>query len=277
MRRGTATGVGGFPEATRLKASMVTPHASSAGLPGIPRLRSFAGIHRLPLLSAQEAAFWTSEVLQERQAWTRRGSGCFFSLGAAAYMDVLSPDQYAQYLRKARTSNRVLAGRFRPLLVAVAKCLKQVLCPTPVGFGEPWGLPGFHIWETSAIPSKNGASRHYDLQFRSLDHSHYQEVDTERPWTFTMLLRLPAAGALLHVWDLPRGDTRLRPSIDFEARDRRLQTTERYDHHYVAGEVLFHDGLLLHQIGAVPVVPGDLRVALQGHALLCDGVWRLYW
>ena len=46
---------------------------------------------------------------------------------------------------------------------------------------------------------------------------------------------------------------------------------------YTVGESCYHTGHVLHQI--VPgykLTPGDRRVTLQGHAVRCDGIWRLY-
>ena len=53
---------------------------------------------------------------------------------------------------------------------------------------------------------------------------------------------------------------------------------EQRFHPYTEGSCALHSGHLVHQIGPIPeTVAGDARITLQGHALRCGGVWRLYW
>ncbi|MCP5507982.1 MAG: hypothetical protein H7A37_06755 [Chlamydiales bacterium] len=65
------------------------------------------------------------------------------------------------------------------------------------------------------------------------------------------------------------------------SEEERLALREKAPVHYLPyeeGKILIHDGLTLHQIApAEKMQPDDERITLQGHALFCDGAWRLHW
>ena len=116
---------------------------------------------------------------------------------------------------------------------------------------------------------------HCDLQYKHLDWSGYGEVDFERPLSFTLALQLPSCGGGLNVWDFE-----YRESLGLSKDEIRQLFNQRrqHVHPYREGFCALHSGHLVHQIAPIPQTKdGEARITLQGHALLCDGVWRLYW
>ena len=130
-------------------------------------------------------------------------------------------------------------------------------------------MPGFHIWAGAGIPTRPRASIHFDLQYqRLLSRPGYARASGTV--SFTLPVRLPAAGSSLRVWPCryPEDVARL-PAIRW---------TEPEIVPYQAGQAIVHSGHVLHQVGVTPSVrPGDVRITLQGHGLLVDDHLVLYW
>jgi hypothetical protein len=46
---------------------------------------------------------------------------------------------------------------------------------------------------------------------------------------------------------------------------------------YNLGESFFFKGVLLHQIAPfISLEENERRITMQGHGLLCDGIWRIF-
>jgi hypothetical protein len=86
---------------------------------------------------------------------------------------------------------------------------------------------------------------------------------------------LPSCGGGLNTWDMDYAEySTLTPS---QLAQRLAQCKRRY-FDYAVGELALHSGQLVHQAAPAHEVRGDdERITLQGHALNCDGSWRLYW
>jgi hypothetical protein len=131
-------------------------------------------------------------------------------------------------------------------------------------------MPGFHIWVGLGIPRRPGASIHFDLQYQRL-LARPQYANATGTVSFTLPIKLPAAGSSLRVW----------PGCTYPDDVPRLAAVRQTDPEvvpYHLGGAVVHSGHVLHQIGATPSVqPDDLRITLQGHGLVVDGVLVLYW
>jgi hypothetical protein len=235
------------------------------------RVSSLDNLGEIDVLSVDECNEVADAVLDVREDWTARSpSGLFFTLGVNAYMDLAQViDADASYFDPARRANLMLKRRFAGLHGKLAQVLEQEL-GLPTRYSDDLAMPGFHIWVGLGIPRKAGASIHFDLQYqRLLARPRY--ANASGTVSFTLPVRLPAAGSSLRVWpsctypdDLPR-----MPAI---------QQTAPEVVPYHLGSALVHSGHVLHQIGATPSVqPDDLRITLQGHGLVVDDELVLYW
>ena len=223
------------------------------------------------MLSVDECDEVAAAVLDLREDWTSRsGSGTFFTLGVNAYMDLAhAADPTASYFEPARSANVMLRRRFAGLHERLAQVLGREL-GLPTRYADDLAMPGFHVWVGLGIPSRPGASIHFDLQYlRLLARPRYTHASGTV--SFTVPVELPAAGASLRVWP---GCT----YPDDAYRVAAVRQTEPEVVPYHLGSALVHSGHVLHQVGASPSVrPEDLRITLQGHGLVVDDVLVLYW
>lgn len=241
------------------------------GRTSMRRVSSLRALGEIDVLSADECDRVAEVVLDLRDRWIPRSpSGLFYTLGVNAYMDLAhAPDADMSYFTLARRSNRVLAERFAAVHAALAHALeREVGLPAYYADDLPW--PGFHVWVGRGIPTRPGASIHFDLQYeRLLALPRYARATGTV--SFTLPVRLPAAGSSLRVW----------PGCSYPddvASVADVRCTEPEVVPYRVGRALVHSGHVLHQVGVTPeVTPDDLRITLQGHGLTVDDALALYW
>jgi hypothetical protein len=233
------------------------------------RVSTLTGLGEIDVLSPAECDATAEAVLGQRGHWTTRSpSGLFATLGVNAYMD-LAPggDAEARYFGPARDSNRLL-GRFAGVHRQLAAALEREV-GLPATYAGDLALPGFHIWTGAGIPTRPQASIHFDLQYqRLLALPRYARATGTV--SFTLPLRLPAAGSSLRVWPAryPEDSGRLAA----------IRQTEPEIVPYHVGQAIVHSGHVLHQIGVTPSVrPDETRITLQGHGLVVDEQLVLYW
>lgn len=228
------------------------------------------------LLTPEECVRLESTIKELRPLWIPRGNlpSHFFTLGAASYLD--DPSEYPA---RASQYNPVLRDGFDWIYSRLADFLARRL-HAPVDFAENLALPGFHIWDTPSIFTQPVASVHFDLQYLRTWPKDAPGVDFDHPLSFTLSIRLPKRGGGLNVWDVTY-ERYMRFYQRTQARFQPADLTvllERVRYPYCIGGLSLHSGLWLHQVGEVDeVFPDDQRITLQGHALLVQGTWKLYW
>lgn len=209
-------------------------------------------------------------IMQLRQNWTKRSEFGFFTFGTAAYLDATASRE--EYFAKARYTNRLLSSSFSDLHEGV----RAFLCDTlgaVAEYSDDYALPGFHVFQSNGeeIRNDNLAERaHFDLQFLAA----MPEYNDEATLSFTLPIEEPSGGASLAVWSLNYHDALSR---NISARDFAARTNhERIE--YRRGYIVMHDGLSLHAIGTSSIkAPSGFRITLQGHGILRNRKWLLYW
>ena len=106
-----------------------------------------------------------------------------------------------------------------------------------------------------------------------------QEHQLPKTLSFTMAVELPEKGASATFWDLSYSEYRAVPEeseVQASFRDV-LRERESHIYSYKKGVLMVHDGLNIHRINSQkdPEERSD-RVTLQGHGVLVDGTWRVY-
>ncbi|MCM3921016.1 hypothetical protein ND748_04905 [Frankia sp. AiPs1] len=252
--------------ATTTTTAAGTTAARSTARPDISTVR---------LLSVQEAEEVRDAVYRERPSWIERGAG-FHTLGTPSYLDLTPNSQAGDYHDRAARHRPLLWDRFGWLYNRLGAALVDIL-DAPVRYTERYALPGFHVWFTEAVFTRPRASVHFDLQYRLFDWP--GEVDASRVFSFTLPLRVPAAGGGLNTWPVSHAtflSAMRRDLIDSVGDLRRFHPLQYVP--YSPGELVVHSGLLLHQIApSVSVRPGDERLTLQGHGIWSGDSWLLYW
>lgn len=231
------------------------------------------------------------EIYAQRPRWVARrlfGQPPFYTLGAASYLDLgFAAGSMDDYLHDAGSVWRWAGDATLTIFERVRAALADQL-DEPVEYPPTLPSPGFHIFIGGAIP-KNDCSRrpedcgssHCDLQYRHIPWTRwYRSIDLTRTISFTLPLKLPAAGGGLTIWESLtlerlRADlaSKLFPDIASAANATSSATIP-----YSVGRLVVHGGHVLHQAAGVPKVSvTDERITLQGHGVLADGVWRMYW
>lgn len=235
-------------------------------------------IEEIELLDADETRETLATVHRLRPYWEHRhATAPFYTLGAPSYLDAMDPAAKRGYYERAERLNPVLKAHFPALYERLAARLGE-------HFGEPFeyearfGLPGFHVFLPDRVFEEPVASVHVDLQYQLVDWLPEDEPDFTRPLSFTASFCLPRSGAGLNTWSVRYDDLQF---LDRSAMERKVKETAPDFHPYRIGWLVLHSGHTVHQIapmkGIDPDNPADARITLQGHAVRCRGVWKIYW
>jgi hypothetical protein len=229
--------------------------------------------------------------------WRLNGEPTFYTLGAVSYLDLrFRLRSVDEYLSEAGSLWQWAGEAVRTIFERV-RCGLEHHLGRPVEYPAALPTPGFHIFIGAAIPktdcSRNVSdctSSHFDLQYDEIPWDRwYHHVDFEDAISLTLALKLPAAGGGLTFWE----------SITLErvrAASARLGFSDIYQGYgkldipsvahstpgstlpYTVGSLVLHSSHVLHQMAGIPKVSAtDERITLQGHGVLADGAWRLFW
>ena len=231
-------------------------------------------IAHVPLLDAGECARVLERVQAHRAVWTQRYPGLpAYTLGAASYLDS-GPGRHAAYHAKAAALNPLLEREFGWLYERLLEALGEHL-GAEAAFEPRAARPGFHVFLAHEAFRQPLGKVHFDLQFMNIDWPDGRRMDFSRPVSYTLAIRLPKSGAGLHTWDVGKAEY---DAMDPAARDRIGQERTPDYVPYREGSMVCHSGMILHQIAPAPaLLPDDVRVTLQGHALPGRNGYRLYW
>ena len=230
---------------------------------------------RLHVLSESDCGEIRAVVYDLRDQWIPRNKQFpFFTLATASYLDAATPGTCTSYCEMAAVYNSILKNRLSWLYGRLQQALAQHL-GDPANYAEPFALPGFHIFLAHEFFRKNVASVHCDLQYQLLDWGAPELVDFSRPISFTLAISLPRSGAGLNLWDLQQKEIAGLSSWQLQM----LIETRRKTHiPYEVGSMILHSGHSVHQIAPMTAVePGEERITFQGHAVLRQGAWQIYW
>jgi hypothetical protein len=232
--------------------------------------RTDHSIETLPLFSPAECQVVRSTVIKLRASWFQRTPLLpFYTLGAASYLD--AQENEAKYIERACLYNPVLQEHFGWLYERLADSLARRL-GAPATYGPNVALPGFHVFLAHPAYMKVPSSIHVDSQYQNLNWSWAHKVS--QPISFTVAISLPNEGSGINFWRLSGADLAGLPQEEVN----RMLREKRTFFPYAIGCLHLHFGHLIHQV-ATPkqLLKGDERITLQGHGLLCDGTWQLYW
>ena len=238
----------------------------------------------------------------------------YYTVGAALYMD--ARDAGWKYYDKMRTMyNRVLQKKLGWLYdIFLEKIQEEV---GEAEYTEGLGLPGFHIYEFEDAPNSRKHHRclHYDAQWwygKQFFKENFKEIDYRNQLSYTFSIKLPHNDAAIALWNLPREyhrkandikymiyrdiigryenleyvkeikkNTTLEEPWKFKLFDDDCGDLEQYIPiviPHIEGHSFWYSGMVMHQmILGDNFKKGDYRITFQGHALKCDGKWRLWW
>jgi hypothetical protein len=216
-------------------------------------------------LTREECDRVFADVLSLRDLWkpfpNPLGVKPLYYLGAAKYIE-----EHSNYREHAGQMNVILEQKFRHVYDKLIGFFQREL-GAPVRLWEGGAYPGFHIFVRHWMSRYPIASLHYDkINARP---STWGDRLIEGFFSFTLPIRLPSKGAGLFVFDETAADVppHLKPLLKFR---------EKTKVEYREGTLVIHDGLTYHMIAPSDIEDGEYRMTMQGHGLLIDGAWHLY-
>lgn len=267
-----------------LRANGLPAVLPSLATPRVPQAKSQAvwstgasTTIELPLLDPDESRRLCARVMSHSahfQSYPPSALGTLKTLGPASYLEVKDDAGRARYLRDAGDSNALLLDAFGPLY-------EQVVQAVSAATGQPafttarYAVPGFHVFDPFTYAKAHLKRPHFDTHYPLLDPSYRLTPDnTRHHLTITLVIAEPPGGAFVKYYGVDLRDRLLRDA----GAPGQSGTRRRKSHRYAIGKLVLTIGLPLHQIWPLKDerAPG-LRVSLQGHGVLHDGGWELFW
>lgn len=237
----------------------------------------FHGGAPIALLTPPGCEQLVHKIVSRETHWTGRHAledqvHQFHTLGAATYLD--TPTAYAA---TATSANPVLREVCAELYKAVADAIGEHT-GHPAILTDRLALPGFHIFrgDHRAPPGlMYGGTIHMDKPHAR--HAFSGTIDGTL--SLTLPLCIPTGGAGMYFWRNVPDDMLSGPKAPHEMSPAQYAWFDTHKEFvgYEIGEMVLHDGLTVHQLAnPAPTDQHDLRVSLQGHGVLCDGAWELF-
>lgn len=218
-----------------------------------------------PCLSLSQCELIWDSVLGFSRHWSLRDGRCgFYTFGCPSYMDAGRSLDF--YLYKAAQLNCLVKQVFHILSSSLLHSLsthcavsRDLVLPLPFA-----SMPGFHIFAPATQPDQGvSSSFHQDRQHELIAPLIENILRDEKRKSidlisFTLPIKIPHSGAGLCCIERSGSLSRVV---------------------YALGEIVIHCGQVLHRIDdGYPYHDGDLRVTLQGHAVLtASGRLYYYW
>lgn len=229
--------------------------------------QSKASLGSFTFLSPEECLTYRNKIFELKSYWENCSNDGipFYTLGVASYLHMSNKSAYYEKIKKI---NPILNNHFASLYDFLCLKMSEIL-NTDCLIAEEQGYPGFHLGFASDQATPPRFPPHFDLQFELLEWP-FSHVDTHNPISFTAAIAMPKQGTGLNYWDIGR-------ACSHDERVQLLKSTPKQYFPYKLGELVVHQGSMLHQISGHIENKEDERITLQGHGLLCDGKVRLYW
>lgn len=249
-------------------------------------------ITTIGLFTEEECREIRSSIDDLKHLWIQRHLVVpFYTLGASNYFDIATKFPIPYY-KMAEEYNPILRKHFGGLYQRLADALAEHL-KAPVGYRNLLALPGFHIFLAHPAfqqmlgltqrqwfhaldkPEIVASPIHCDTPHLIVDWGTKEEIDFNNPISFTLAIVLPTCGAGMYVWDLLLKET---TDLSESELEQRIESSPKRLHSYEVGKLTLHSGLMYHQVASMPNMQmDDERITLQGHGLMCQGIWQLYW
>lgn len=246
------------------------------------------------LLSESETEEYLSKLISLKNEWRQWTDGDinmpYYVMGATSYADARINKKI--YYKIKNYYNKILLDNFSDLYEKILYELNK--CIGPSELEDSLAYPGFHIMgDEDPYPQKIIIDFPDDyIDKRHQDHIYnyhldtlknkYSDVNTDENFSFTLSLKLPRGGAGLSLWtggELKKYKSDSQFELDIEEKgfykNRNVEEPDVVP--YTEGKMFIFSGNIFHQVAPIyQCYSDDRRITLQGHSVLCDGVWRVY-
>jgi hypothetical protein len=250
----------------------------------------------IKVLTEEQCKIAVNTVDDLYEHWVRREPEPwdFYTIGSTSYQEGML--EAPQYIKQMEKMNPILKDKFGWIYNIVLEKLSEHLGPCELI--DDLAYPGFHVVGhppgqlnnkltmklTQKPLMKIHEDRPYAHQKARMTWGKFTDVTIHNALSWTLLLESPSCGSGLCVWN----DSELsKYDQNKELSDyvKGLSHYKDYKNHrppdnvvsYRLGEAFFYAGILLHQISPASLfLDNERRITMQGHGLLCDGIWRIY-
>lgn len=230
-------------------------------------------------------------IRHEWRSWTEGAVDMpYYVMGATSYAD--AKENKKVYYKIKDYYNKILLENFSDLYDKVLLELTKNIGPSELE--NSLAYPGFHIMgnggEDSRLIDMNFPDNYINMRHKDHIYNYhldvlnqkYSNVDTSDNLSFTLSLKLPRGGSGLSIWSDGalkdfESDSPLALEIKNNGFYRNKNLPEPEVITYEAGSMFLFSGNLYHQVAPIyKCYTDDMRITLQGHAVLCDNIWRWY-
>ena len=225
-----------------------------------PLLGTSLAVRVRAAITAERAEAWATGVQEARGAWVSDFDGEQFTVGRAWYTH-LEQGRAADYFANVSASDATM-DRVCPGLQSVMRELASRAVGAGVVARPRWCGPGVHVFPAGAHVADSGGDVHFDTE--GLTPAHV--ADRAPAYTLVLMLRPPAKGGGLRVWDVTYEGS---DGYEDEELDAAHVTCE-----YAAGDLVLIDSYRLHQIR--PFSGRIDRISATCHLALVGGEWETW-
>lgn len=205
------------------------------------------------------------------------------------------------YDKLKKITNPVLISNFEWMYDKISSAIEQELNEKClINEDADLAYPGFNILLPHDNCTKIDGPPHIDLQWTyHIDalKRFFDLVEENRFLTFTLAVKIPKSGAGLYIWEgsdndisnyknakkyyhdvIVRSKRILKDNDNLVDKDIFEKELNPKIINYEEGYMTLFDNLLLHQVMPfnTPFSKDESRITLQGHAIKCDNIWRLF-
>lgn len=192
----------------------------------------------------------------------------FWTIGMSTYKDGLDDlDKLKVAHNNARM--RVLFGDLYDFMAQFFSDMHS----QPVQYMPDLPLPGFHVFKYCKDFEQPLARPHVDVPFNKYDWVN-EVKGIDDIFTPVVPVEVPE-GAGFRVWDLTASDMHKQGAEAIVLKARTAKPQGFVSH--IPNRMCVHSGTVVHQIKPFDGPTDKWRITLQGHAVLLNGVWNLYW
>lgn len=211
----------------------------------------------IDLLSSEECKELKNIIINNKKKWVCK-KVVLYTLGGVSYLgDKVGID-------KVYKSNKFMRDLFPNLYENLLLSLKKIL-KKDVVYKEDGYLPGFHIFGSNFLFRYPIAEFHVDRQHTRNNWD--ESCDLNKTISFTVPIDLPSDTSGLFIFNADKTCTdRKKASLSKRALVK-----------YKMGKLVLHSGNNYHIMKPSLILKNEYRITLQGHGVLCNNKWYIFW
>jgi len=252
----------------------------------------------IPILSKDQCNSIINTLENYQSFWVPRQLLICHTIGAASgYVERnfdIKPsfpmNSIFDYYEQSRHLNPFLFDNFSWIYEIIFQKFSNIIGPCELL--DPLGYPGFQIFghkpncfnkiEDILLMQQPNGNIHTDKQHEVHMHiwNEFKNVDLTNILSFTLSIELPSTGGGLCSWDsesikkheIDDKFTKMIKNSNYYKKMNNLSVIS-----YKIGSLFYFVGPILHQIApGFEIKPTDRRITMQGHGIMCDNIWRIY-